>query len=252
MRKTILLFLMLFLSAALSLDMLGRAFNKQAGVKRSRPAVKKEVRKPAVFERIGEKISYDVRMGSFNIGRAEFNHQAKVSLDGRTVNLITFNTRVARFNDMEKIYSDAETFLPVKVERNIRSWPNNEKITEDYDQESFTLKITKIRGRKNEELFLKKDSAIHNAILLPFFVRQIEKLEPGWSMEANLPTQKFEIKLDNIEEIAVPAGRFKSYHFLSDPGRFEIWISADERRIPLKIKGSSGLGYTLVMREYNL
>jgi len=240
------------LAIALSLDMLSKSLTKQASIKRTLPDVKKEIKKPAVLERIGEKISYDVRVGNFKIGKAEFNHQAKVSLDDRAANLITFNTRVARFNDMEKIYSDAETFLPMKVERDIRSWPNYEKITEYYDQKSFTLRITKVRGKKNEDLFLKKGNVIHNAILLPFFVRQIEKLEPGWAMEANLPTQKFEIKLDNIEEIAVPAGRFKSFHFLSEPDRFEIWISADERRIPIKIKGSSGFGYTLVMREYSI
>jgi hypothetical protein len=255
MKKTILLLLILLLAVTLSIDMLRNPVTKLVGIKiikKPKPAVQEEVKKTPVFDRMGEKISYDVRIGNFNIGKAQFHHQAKVSIDERAVDLITFNTRVARFNDMEKIYSDAETFLPVKVERDIRSWPNYEKITEDYDQKSFTLKITKTRGRKNEDLFLKKGNVIHNAVLLPFFVRQIEKLEPGWAMEANLPTQKFEIKLDNIEEISVPAGRFKSYHFISDPARFEIWISADERRIPLKIKGSSGLGYTLVMREYSL
>jgi hypothetical protein len=231
--------------------MLSKAVNKQTVIKRPAQAVvKEEFKKPAVFECVGERVSYDVKMGSFSIGIAEFKHQAKVSLDERTLNLITFNTRVVRFNDMEKIYSDADTFLPVKVERHIRSWPNYEKITEDYDQKNFTIKITKVRGRKSEGLFFKKDNVIHNAILLPFFVRRVENLEPGWAMEINLPTQKFEIKLDNIEEITVPAGKFKSYHFLSDPDRFEIWISADKRRIPIKIKGSSGLGYTLVMREY--
>ncbi len=99
---------------------------------------------------------------------------------------------------------------------------------------------------------MKKDGPIHNAIMLPFYVRRMDNLGVGWSTIANLPKQRFEIKLVSLEEVVVPAGSFKSYHFISLPEKFELWISADERKIPVKIKGLGGVGYTFVMKEYSL
>jgi hypothetical protein len=201
---------------------------------------------------LGEKIVYNVKLGSITLGRANFHHVCRVQLDGREVNLMTFETRVARFNDLEKIYSDLRTFLPLKVERDIFIWPTQEKITENYDQENFKLNITKFKGSRKEETLILKKGVIHNAILLPFHVRMIPELEVGWTLVARLPTQEFVIKLTSIEDVIVPAGTFKSYRFQSEPRKFEIWVSVDERRIPVKIKGTGFLGYTLVMKEYSL
>lgn len=201
-------------------------------------------------DRVGEKIIYDVMLGKVKMGSAVFHYQAKSELNQKAVNFITFETRLLRFKDNEKIYSDPETALPLRVEREILSWPKYEKITETYDQDKFTLRIVKTESGKDQELNFKEDSAIHNAILLPYAVRQFPGLEVGWNFQANLPTQRFLIELASIEEVKVIAGTFKSYHFKSTPERFEIWISADEHKIPLKIKGMSGIGYTLVMRQY--
>jgi len=201
---------------------------------------------------IGEKITYDVKLGALRLGKAYFNRMRPIEMNGGLVNLMTFETNLARFKDLETIYSDPDTFLPLKIERTVRAWSKREQITEDYDQKEFTLTIIKRNGRKTEQVSIKKDKPIHNTILLPFHVRNIPKLDIGWVFPANLPTQEFQIKLVAIDEVKVPAGIFKSYHFKSTPRKFEIWISADERRIPLKIKGAGGFGYTLEMREYSL
>jgi hypothetical protein len=87
--------------------------------------------------------------------------------------------------------------------------------------------------------------------MLPFYVRNIAHLVPGWSMHAQLPTQAFTITLAGVEYVSVPAGKFKCYRFASEPKRFEIWITTDELRIPVKIKGAAGLGYSLSMRVYS-
>ena len=204
------------------------------------------------IERIGEKIVYGVTLRNISLGRAVFTHLPHTQLDGRKVSLMTFETKLARFSDLETIYSDSNSFLPLKVERNVSTWPILEKITEHYDQEKFILTIRKAQGRKERQVVIRKNSFIHNAIILPFYVRRQDELRLGWSMIANLPSQQFEIKLVSLEELKVPAGTFKAYRFESNPKRFEIWLSADERKIPLKIKGAGAFGYTLVMKEYRL
>ncbi len=212
--------------------------------------VKVEEKKPKLPDRVGEKIIYDVMLGNLKLGRAVFHYQSKSQIDRIPVNFITFETRLLRFKDNEKIYCHPGTFLPLRVEREISSWPKYEKITEVYDQEKFSLDIVKTENGRDQKINFQKDSVIHNAILLPYSVRQVADPAVGWNFQANLPTQRFLIRLAAIEELKVAAGVFKAYRFKSTPERFEIWISADERKIPLKIKGMAGIGYTLVMREY--
>lgn len=219
----------------------------QKGQLASKP--KEEPKRP---ERIGEKISYDVKLGKITLGKAKYTHLPNVELDGKQASHMTFETRLARFTDLEKIYSDPDTLLPIKIERAISAWPVSEKITERYDQKNFTLTITKHKSARERQLLVKKDSPIHNAVMLPFYLRCMDAIDAGWSMDVNLPNQKFEIKLVSIEEVIVPAGSFKAYHFKSSPEQFEVWVSADERKIPVKIKGNGALGYALLMREYSI
>ena len=200
---------------------------------------------------VGEKIIYDVRLGKLYLGKAQFNNLANVRLGGRLLNVMTMETKLARFTDMEKIYSDPDTLLPVRVERDILNLFVREKITEDYNQDNFTVTIIKNKGAIQEKLVIKKDSHIHNAVLLPYYVRRIPKLDVGGIIIANLPTRRLEIKLVSIEDIKLPAGTFKAFHFKSTPKQIEIWISTDVRRIPLKIQGTGLFGYSMVMKEYS-
>ena len=211
----------------------------------------KDAQEDPEFSRIGEKITYNVRLGKIYLGKAVFHHVERLQLEGRVANRITFDTHLVNFQDLEIIYSDPTNFLPIKIERHINNWPFQEKITENYDQSKFILTITKVKGRNKEQSTIKKNSSIHNAILLPFYVRRIAKLDIGWTLMAQLPTQQFLIRLVSIERIRVPAGEFNCYHFESFPNKFEIWISADNRRIPVKIKGLGALGYTMVMQDYS-
>lgn len=202
-------------------------------------------------KRIGEKIVYDIKFGNISLGKAKFSYLPATILGDKTVGVMIFETKVVRFTDLEKIYSDEDNFLPFRVERNIYTWPISEKITEYYNQENFTLTIVKNKGKRKEELIIKREAQIHNAISLPFYIQNIAKFDIGWSMAVNLPNQQFEMKLTAIEEVKVPAGVFKAYRFESVPSKFQIWISADERKIPIKIKGLGALGYTFLMKEYN-
>ena len=211
-----------------------------------------KAQKPAFAPgRVGEEIIYGVRLGMLNLGRAKFRHVSRSVIDGKPTDLFTFETKVPNFYDMENIYGDAKNNLPLRVERKIKNFLARENITEKYDQKSFILTIAKTKGKKKEQMVIKKKSVIHNAILLPFYVRRIPKLDAGWGLDVELPTQSFKIKLVGIEQVSVPAGKFETYHFRSIPEKFEIWITKDARRIPVKIKGTGGVGYVMVMREYH-
>ena len=200
--------------------------------------------------RVGEKIVYDVLLGKLRLGKATYHHLEKTTLNNKPVNLISFLTELVKFRDRETIYCDPETFLPIVINRKISRLVKQEHITEEYDQEKFILTITKKRFGTTKEI-ITKEKPMHNSILLPYCVRNQEDLDIGWSFTASLPQGDFEIILKSIENITVPAGDFKVYYFESDPSKIKIWMSADEERVPVRIEGTGGIGYSMVMREYH-
>lgn len=200
----------------------------------------------AVASGAGERIVYAISP----MGIAEYNDLGFTELEGKQVHFTTFRTQVIGFDDTEKIYSDTDTFLPLRVERDIKKITGDEYIVEEYDPVKFLLDITKFKsGKVVEKLPFSSDGPIHNAILLPFSLRKVANLDIGWKTYIRLPN-KFEVRLTSIEKIKVPAGEFIAYHFTSSPAQFEIWISCDKRRLPLKIKDTGGLGYSLLIKEY--
>jgi len=183
------------------------------------------------------------------VGRSEYKDLGTVDLNGMKVNLVIFKTSVMSFNDTEKIYSDPKTMLPYRVERDISWFMKKEYITEEYDQKKFTVTTKKYSGaRLINELVIKADGPIHNAILLPFYLRRCSGLKIGQHFIARFP-DKFDLELVSIDEITVPAGKFQTYHFKSAPNKFEIWVSTDNPQVPVKIKGTTGLKYALLMKE---
>jgi hypothetical protein len=186
------------------------------------------------------------------LGRSEYHDLGLVDLKGIKVNLVTFRTKVLFVEDTEKIYSDPESLLPQKIERTISKLWGKEYITEEYDQEKFTVVIRKFKGVKlvNEQI-IKANGPIQNAIILPFYLRRRPDLAIGWHYTARVPAE-FELELVSIDEITVPAGKFQAYHFKSTPDKFEIWINKNTPRVPLKIQGKGSFDYALLMKKYSL
>ncbi|MBU1086564.1 MAG: DUF3108 domain-containing protein [Candidatus Omnitrophica bacterium] len=212
--------------------------------------IKSSVKEQSI-DRIGEKIKYDLFLSGVRVGTAEYHHSRKTYLNKKLVDVITFHTQAMSFKDRETIYCDSSTFLPLVVERKISKPIKPEKIREVYDQENFKLTITNQRfGTSTTEI--SSTEPIHNSIILPFFVRNAPDLAKGWTFTANLPQGKYRIELMGTEEVETPAGKFEAYYFESDPSKIKIWISTDERRIPLRIDGTGGIGYKMMMHDYGL
>ena len=196
----------------------------------------------------GEKIIYVISP----LGRAEYNDLGEVEVDGKRLDRVTFRTQIMGFDDTETIYSGIQDRLPVKVERDISRWSRKERLIEQYDQKTFELTIDKFKNQKKvKQYFFKKDGPLHNAILLPFYLRMVEDLDIGWEMQVRIPYE-FTVRLESIEEIEIPAGKFMTYHFTSIPKKIEIWITKDDLRLPIKIKGPGDIKYTMTMKKHSL
>jgi len=172
-----------------------------------------------------------------------------VEFHGRQARLTIFETNVPGFRDKEVIFSEAANRLPILVQRDLTIFFHDENITGEYFPRQNYFKLTKfVAGKKVEESFIKGKGPIQNVILVPFSLREAPDLKIGSTFDLILPAE-FKVKLVSIEDVNVPAGKFKAYHFTSEPPKFEIWISADNSRIPVKIKGLGGFPYVLEMKK---
>jgi len=199
---------------------------------------------------VGEEITYDVKLGKLRLGTSKFSRVDNSNHQEKSLYVMLFETNLATFSDKEKIYTDTTTCLPTILERDIKNLFIKERIIETYDQNNFTLSIVKNQSGKDEFISIKSSEPIQNAILLPQQVRRLADLKPGLKIKANLPNRRYEITLTSIEDVVTPAGTFNAYHFESNPKQIEIWISTDERRIPVKIQSTATFGYFLILKEY--
>jgi hypothetical protein len=213
--------------------------------------VGKKTETPLYYDRAGEEIVYSVNMGNLTLGKAIFRCLPNIREGNRVLAVMSLNTRLKTFSDDEIIFSDGLTLLPVRVNRDIRNLFKHEQITEQYDNQSFTLRVVKNAGKKNEtSAIFKKDAPINNPILLPHYVRRLPELKIGQVINANLAKRSYEIKIVGMEIIKVKAGTFKTYHFISTPKQIEIWLSDDKDRIPVKIQDKGMFSYSLEMNKY--
>ena len=198
----------------------------------------------------GEQFTYEVRYKGAKIGKSTLTFHGERFLDDKKAYYITFNTNVLSLKDREEIYADPDTFLPIEVHRNIKKKIGfDDKIKEVYDQKNFRVDISSKSKLRAKEFSIEKDSPIHNAILLIYCYRAKKDFDKSEKLKINLPTLDFEVAFSGIETVETKLGEYRAYVFTSDPPRFKFWLSADERRIPLKIKNPGNLDYSLILKS---
>ena len=198
----------------------------------------------------GEQFTYEVRYKGAKIGRSTLIFQGERPLDDKKVYHVTFNTNVPSLKDREEIYADPDTFLPIEVHRVIKKKIGfDDKIKEVYDQENFRVDISSKSKLRTKEFSIEKDSPIHNAILLVYYYRVKKDFDKNEKLKINLPTLDFEVAFSGIETIKTKLGEHRAYVFTSEPPKFEFWLSADEKRIPLKIKNPGSMGYSMILKS---
>ena len=191
------------------------------------------------------------------IGKSEYKDCGTVDLNGVKANLVTFKSKILFVEIMEKIFYDSESSLPYKTERiNSGLWIKEYR-TEEYDQKKFTVVIKKFKNKKLvKEQIIKADGPIQNMNTLLFYLRKQPDLKIGWHFTAKILNElklvEFDLKLLSIDEITVPGGKFRAYHFKSVPDTFEIWLDKSSPRIPLKIKIKGIVNCSLLMKRFSL
>jgi len=197
----------------------------------------------------GEQLTYQASFKQVKLGKSIMTFHGEEDINGEAAYHVSFFTKIPSLRDTEELYAEKDTFLPIEVHRKIKKRIGfSDNIIEKYDQENFRVDITSKSRLRTKEFSIEKDSPIRNAILLVYYCRAIEHFDKNKPIKINLPTTEFDVLYKGIETIDTPIGEFQAHRFTSDPPKFKLWLSADERRIPLKIKNPGTLGYTLVIK----
>jgi hypothetical protein len=198
----------------------------------------------------GERFTYEVRYNELKVGEARLSFNGEGELAGKKVYFITLSTTIPSLKDAEDLYADKKTFLPLEVHRVIKKRIGfDDRIIERYDQENFRVDISSKSNLRSRNFTIQKKSPIHNAILLIYSYRAKKDFGNNEKFKVSLPTLDFEVIYSGIEDIDTPLGKYDAYVFTSDPPKFKLWLSADEKKIPLKIKNPGTLGYSLVIKS---
>jgi len=200
----------------------------------------------------GERLTYEVRYSGVKVGRSILTFNGEKDLDGKPAYHITFFTKIPSLKDTEEIYADKDTFLPIEVHRKIKKKIGfSDNVIEKYDQEKFKVDISSKSKLRSRSFSIQRGTPIHNAILLSYYYRVKESFDENEIMKVSLPTMDFEVMFKGKETIKTPLGEYESYAFTSDPPKFKLWLSADKKRIPLKIKNPGTLGYSLILKSFD-
>ncbi|MBN1405206.1 MAG: DUF3108 domain-containing protein [Candidatus Omnitrophica bacterium] len=192
----------------------------------------------------GETFEFIYNLGPVNVGKATLTFSGAADIHGKSAYLVTFESRVGAFYDLENIYADPASFYPLYVVRKIKNLGISTQIKEIYDQDGFSVEISKKEFLGSRSETIKKKGRINNALLLIYHCRQLLKagLEQGYEFDVILPVGEMKVALRGIKDINVPAGNFKAYLFESMPEKMRLWISADGKYIPLKMENLGSVG----------
>jgi len=223
---------------------------------------------PGIFK-VGEYLEFSLQYLGIKAGTGILEIKKKDVLNGKEI--IKFKARAYsaapfswfyKVDDLIQSYLDIKNIESLRITKRIRegNYSRDDKI--DFIQDEN--KVIKITNNKKP----KKVETIEHAldILSAFYMFRTMDLKVGKSYK--LPVYDVEksyfLKVDVVdrEVVKVPAGKFRAYKIKPDlksmglfkhKGDIFVWISADDKRIPLILKSSIMVGSVYgVLKEYRV
>jgi Protein of unknown function (DUF3108) len=207
---------------------------------------------------VGEQLRYYMEFSFVKAGMSEMSVTSMEMIEGRPV--YHFKSRVKSTRGIDFIYKvrdyveawfDVGGLYSLRYERDINEGTYHSKKYYDYDHDTGWVAISNENGPKGITAFLPYS---HNIISALFWVRAQDLVEntelviPVHDMDVQYPLT---IKVYEKETIKVPAGEFhcikvepviESEGLFKKAGRVIVWITDDERRIPVRMSTKIPVG----------
>lgn len=204
--------------------------------------------------KIGEYFQFSIDWSGLNGGNALMQVQNMQTVDGRrawrVVTKAESNSFVSKFykvRDRAETFIDAESLYTRRFEKHLREGTYKKDLSVRFDQKA--RKAIYDNGRSFEV-----PPRVHDVLSAFYYVRTRPLPEGGM---VSIPTHDNEKSYDMVvkvirrERIEVPAGKFdcvlvepvlKSEGIFKSKGQMFVWLSDDERRIPVQVKSKVPIG----------
>jgi len=187
----------------------------------------------------GETVTFGVYSnGILKVGSGRLALKAPVREKNEIFQCVDFRVTSFSVNDHEMILGKEDFTSPVRVTRDIRVFGRDEDIVERYSADGRRVVIEKkVGGHDPEKVLIESELPLDNVLLLIYRLRRDPALSVGREYAIRLPTTVFKLVVKEKKPIRVPLGRFDAFYIESIPKKYRIWLSADSRRMPLRIQG---------------
>ena len=214
----------------------------------------REARRAKVPWKIGEYFQFSIDWSGLNGGNALMQVQNMQTVDGhRTWRIITkaesnsFVSKFYRVRDRAESFIDAESLYTRRFEKHIREGSYKKDLSVRFDQANG-------KAIYQDGKSYGVPSQVHDVLSAFYFVRT-RPLPDGATIV--IPTHDNEKTYDMVvnvlrrERVEVPAGKFdcvlvepvlKSEGIFKSKGQMYVWLSDDERRIPVQVKSKVPIG----------
>jgi len=199
-----------------------------------------------------EHLSYSISFNGIPSGNINWEYLGKETLSGHQADVLTVSSdtkilELLNLTSKETVFLDSQTHLPLKVERSVVLFGKKESISEIYDQDKGTVRITRRNSEVKEDI-LQQDKPIQNILSLLYFFPQDQPLKKGAWMVFNLPTQVIKIKFVKERLLDTDSKKEETY-FLIGRGakRFSLWLDK-KTRLPLRLEFILPVGKVSIKR----
>lgn len=216
---------------------------------------------------LGEKLEYDIGYkfikagtGYFEIGKEPLIYNGNKCYDVNfVVKSLSSLEWIYKVRDSYRTYIDIAGIFPWRYEQKIREGNYKRDIYTEFDQVNNLAKT-----KKGE---YKTPPFVHDIVSAFYFIRTLDlkKYKKGDIIELKNfykdSTYKLDVKILGREVIDVKAGKFKTViveplvkegGLFKTEGRIIIWMSDDERKIPIKVGTEIVIGFVgAELRQYS-
>ncbi len=215
---------------------------------------------------VGERLVFDVSYGFITAGEAVMSIPSYDSVDGRrcyrvefAVNSLPSFAWVYKVEDRYLTFIDAEAIAPWKFEQHIREGSYKRDFVAEFDQVHLLAHTT--------EGVHKIPQYVHDIMSAFYYVRTLDfsSMQPGQVLTLynfyKDTTYELGVKFLGRQELEVEAGTFKTIvveplvkegGLFKSEGRIVIWLTDDERKIPVRVNTKVLIGsIDTELREYS-
>lgn len=203
----------------------------------------------------GERFTYDISWLNITAGTAVMEVQGDGSRSSATlVTTARSSPMVTKFypvNNRVESHIDLDRLLPAHMVFH----RHEGKRTNDFD---YTFhheegKVTAVKDGTTEVLPI--EPATQDAVSCLYLVRSVLPMTPGATMAMNVhhdkKNYKLEVRVEQVEQVKGPWGTLEAARILVvmpfqgiflNQGNLRVWMTTDERRIPLRMKAKVIIG----------